>query len=209
MAIATDSLKGVGLKVRGKIKLIKPMADSNVQLSGREIYQKIGNNIQKMMKGQSATIRKLLAAFTCGGHICLEDSPGTGTTTLGKALEFSVDVSFKRIQFTPDLLPSDILGVSILDPNAQTFNFHEGPIFPHIVLADEMNRASPRTQSLLLEAMAGFQVSVDRNLLKPKYPFFVIATHNPVESRGTYALPEAQMDRFSLQLSLADISAVE
>jgi MoxR-like ATPase len=208
MAIATDSLKGVGLKVRGKIKLIKPMADSNVQLSGREIYQKIGNNIQKMMKGQSATIRKLLAAFTSGGHISLEDSPGTGTTTLGKALEFSVDVSFKRIQFTPDLLPSDILGVSILNPNAQTFNFHEGPIFAHIVLADEMNRASPRTQSLLLEAMAGFQVTVDRNLLKP-YPFFVIATHNPVESRGTYALPEAQMDRFSLQLSLADISAVE
>ncbi|WP_413171997.1 AAA family ATPase [Anabaena azotica] len=185
------------------------MADSNIQLSGREIYQKIGNNIQKVMKGQSAAIRKLLAAFASGGHILLEDSPGTGKTTLAKALAFSVDVSFKRIQFTPDLLPSDILGVSILNPNAQTFNFHEGPIFAHIVLADEINRASPRTQSALLEAMAEFQVTVDGNLRKLKDPFFVIATQNPVESRGTYPLPEAQMDRFALQFSLGYISAAE
>jgi MoxR-like ATPase len=185
------------------------MADSNIQLSGREIYQKIGNNIQKVMKGQSAAIRKLLAAFASGGHILLEDSPGTGKNTLAKALAFSVDVSFKRIQFTPDLLPSDILGVSILNPNAQTFNFHEGPIFAHIVLADEINRASPRTQSALLEAMAEFQVTVDGNLRKLKDPFFVIATQNPVESRGTYPLPEAQMDRFALQFSLGYISAAE
>jgi MoxR-like ATPase len=174
--------------------------------SGQEIYQRISDNIQKVIKGQSLAIRKLLAAFASGGHILLEDYPGTGKTTLAKALAFSVDVSFKRIQFTPDLLPSDILGVSILNPNEQTFNFHEGPIFANIILADEINRASPRTQSALLEAMAEFQVTVDGNLRKLKDPFFVIATQNPVESRGTYPLPEAQMDRFAIQFSLGYIS---
>ncbi|MEA5577414.1 MoxR family ATPase [Anabaena sp. UHCC 0451] len=185
------------------------MGDSKIQLSGREIYQRISDNIQKVIKGQSGSIRKLLATFASGGHILLEDSPGTGKTTLAKALAFSVDVSFKRIQFTPDLLPSDILGVSILNTNQQTFNFHEGPIFAHIVLADEINRASPRTQSALLEAMAEFQVTVDGNLRKLKDPFFVIATQNPVESRGTYPLPEAQMDRFAIQFSLGYISPEE
>ncbi|MFM2063354.1 MAG: hypothetical protein RLZZ507_3024 [Cyanobacteriota bacterium] len=188
--------------------MYNPTSDTD-SLSGREIYQKISDNIQKVMKGQSSAIRKLLAAFASGGHILLEDYPGTGKTTLAKALAFSVDVSFKRIQFTPDLLPSDILGVSILNPNAQTFNFHEGPIFAHIVLADEINRASPRTQSALLEAMAEFQVTVDGNLRKLKDPFFVIATQNPVESRGTYPLPEAQMDRFAIQFSLGYISPEE
>ncbi|OUL20396.1 magnesium chelatase [Nostoc sp. RF31YmG] len=175
-------------------------------LPSKEIYQRIFNNIQKVIKGQSAAIRKLLSAFASGGHVLLEDYPGTGKTTLAKALAYSVDVSFKRIQFTPDLLPSDILGISMLDPNERTFHFHEGPIFAHIVLADEINRASPRTQSALLEAMAEFQVSIDGNLRKLKDPFFVIATQNPVESRGTYPLPEAQMDRFALQFSLGYIS---
>ena len=176
-------------------------------LSSKEIYHRIFNNIQKVIKGQSAAIRKLLSAFASGGHVLLEDYPGTGKTTLAKALAYSVDVSFKRIQFTPDLLPSDILGLSMLDPSDRTFHFHEGPIFAHIVLADEINRASPRTQSALLEAMAEFQVSIDGNLRKLKDPFFVIATQNPVESRGTYPLPEAQMDRFALQFSLGYISA--
>ncbi|NET00168.1 MAG: MoxR family ATPase [Sphaerospermopsis sp. SIO1G2] len=182
------------------------MENPEIKLSGQEIYHKICHNIQKVIKGQSNAMRKLLAAFASGGHILLEDYPGTGKTTLAKALAYSIDVSFKRIQFTPDLLPSDILGVSILNPNNQTFNFHEGPIFAHIILADEINRASPRTQSALLEAMAEFQVTVDGNLRKLKDPFFVIATQNPVESRGTYPLPEAQMDRFAIQFSLGYIS---
>jgi MoxR-like ATPase len=177
--------------------------------SGQDIYQRLSNNIQKVVKGQPIAIRKLLAAFVSGGHVLLEDCPGTGKTTLAKALAFSVDVAFKRIQFTPDLLPSDILGVSILDPAERTFHFHEGPIFANIVLADEINRASPRTQSALLEAMAESQVSVDGNLIKLREPFFVIATQNPVDSRGTYPLPEAQMDRFALQFSLGYILRAE
>ncbi len=179
---------------------------SDDQLAGKTIYEKIVDNIQTVVKGQSNAIRKILAAFASGGHVLLEDYPGTGKTTLAKALALSVDVTFKRIQFTPDLLPSDILGISMLDPNERTFHFHEGPIFANIVLADEINRSSPRTQSALLEAMAEFQVSIDGNLRKLPAPFFVIATQNPVESRGTYPLPEAQMDRFAINLSLGYIS---
>lgn len=172
------------------------------RLSGQETYQRLFDNIATVVKGQPTAIRKLLAAFVSGGHVLLEDYPGTGKTTLAKALAASVDVRFKRIQFTPDLLPSDILGVSVLDPVQQTFQFHEGPLFANIVLADEINRASPRTQSALLEAMAESQVTVDGNLKRLRAPFFVIATQNPVDSQGTYPLPEAQMDRFALQFQL-------
>lgn len=176
-------------------------------LSGQEIYQRLYSNIQQVVKGQSGAIRKLLAAFASGGHVLLEDHPGTGKTTLAKALSASVDISFKRIQFTPDLLPSDILGVSILDPEKRTFHFHAGPIFANIVLADEINRASPRTQSALLEAMAESQVSIDGKLNPLRDPFFVVATQNPIDARGTYPLPEAQMDRFALQFRLGYISS--
>ncbi|NJK29637.1 MAG: MoxR family ATPase [Acaryochloris sp. RU_4_1] len=178
-------------------------------LTEQEIYQRLAKNIQTVVKGQEPAIRKLLAAFFSGGHVLLEDYPGTGKTTLAKALALSVDIAFKRIQFTPDLLPIDILGVSIFNPQNQTFHFHEGPIFANLILADEINRASPRTQSALLEAMAESQVSIDGQQRKLNDPFFVIATQNPVDSCGTYPLPEAQMDRFAIQFGLGYISTEE
>lgn len=176
---------------------------------GRETLTALLTNLRRVIRGRDQPVRHLLAAFASGGHVLLEDNPGTGKTTLAKSLARSLEAQFRRLQFTPDLLPSDILGVSIYRPREQEFQFQPGPIFTEILLADEINRASPRTQSALLEAMAEAQVSVDGVARSLPELFFVVATQNPVEFRGTYPLPEAQMDRFALQLRLGYIDAAE
>lgn len=159
-------------------------------------------NLGKVIRGKEESTRLVLISLLAGGHALLEDVPGTGKTTLAKALACSIAGEFRRVQFTPDLLPADILGSSIYNPRDGTFTFREGPVFANVVLADEINRTSPRTQSALLEVMSENQASIEGRRRELPKPFFVIATQNPVEFHGTYPLPEAQLDRFMVRVTL-------
>lgn len=169
---------------------IKPVADAIVENVGKVIY------------GKQNEIRLITAALLCGGHVLLDDIPGTGKTTLAKALAKTIAADTRRIQFTPDLLPSDVTGINFYNQKTGDFVFRAGPVFTNILLADEINRTTPRTQSALLECMAEGQATIDGVSYPLPQPFFVIATQNPIESQGTFPLPEAQLDRFFMKLSL-------
>ena len=162
----------------------------------------VRDNVGQVLVGGESTTDLVIAALLARGHVLIEDVPGTGKTTLARAMAASLQCEFRRIQFTPDLVPADVLGVNIYDPRQQQFNFNPGPIFSQVLLADEINRATPRTQSALLEAMQEGQVSIDGVTARLPEPFFVIATLNPVEMEGTFPLPEAQLDRFLVRVSL-------
>ena len=174
-----------------------------------DLLSRIKENISKVIIGKEHVTELLLAALAASGHVLLEDVPGTGKTVLAKSLAKSMDFSFRRIQFTPDLLPSDVTGLSYYNQEKGTFVFKEGPVFTNLLLADEINRATPRTQSSLLECMGEGQVTVDGVTRSLGIPFFVIATQNPVETLGCYPLPEAQMDRFLMRISMGSLSEDE
>ena len=182
--------------------------ETNSILTGK-ILTKIEENVSKVMIGKKEVTRLLLAAVSAGGHVLLEDVPGTGKTVLAKALAKSMGCRFDRVQFTPDLLPSDVTGLSFYNQEKGAFTFKEGPVFTNILLADEINRATPRTQSSLLECMAEGQVTVDGETRILDDPFFVIATQNPVETIGCFPLPEAQLDRFIMKIRMGGLAASE
>jgi len=173
----------------------------------RSALQQAQDQVNALVLGKHHEIRLAFAALLSDGHLLIEDLPGLGKTTLAHALAATLGLGFQRVQFTSDLLPSDVLGVSVYDAGARQFQFHPGPVFTHVLLADEINRAPPRTQSALLEAMAERQVTLDGTTHALPDPFFVIATQNPVDLSGTYPLPDSQLDRFLLRLSLGYPSA--
>ncbi|MEG4407415.1 MoxR family ATPase [Microcoleus sp. MON2_D5] len=175
----------------------------------RQHIERLKQNLGKTMVGKADAIRLVLVAVLSGGHALLEDVPGVGKTLLAKSLARSIDGKFQRIQCTPDLLPTDITGTNIWNPRSGEFEFLPGPVFANVLLADEINRATPRTQSALLEVMEEKQVTVDGVSRNVPTPFFVIATQNPIEYQGTFPLPEAQMDRFTLSLTLGYPAALE
>lgn len=175
----------------------------------KEAVSAVKANIGQVLVGKEEVTDLLLSAILAGGHVLLEDVPGTGKTMLAKSLAKSMELSFARIQFTPDLLPSDITGINYYNQKAGEFRFRGGPVFTNILLADEINRATPRTQSSLLECMEEHQVTIDGETKKLEEPFFVLATQNPIETAGTYPLPEAQLDRFFMQIPMGLPDAAE
>ncbi|HCL49608.1 MAG TPA: AAA family ATPase, partial [Clostridiaceae bacterium] len=166
------------------------------------VLQNIISNVEKVMVGKRGTIEKIIICLISGGHVLIEDVPGVGKTVLVHSIAKSINCDFKRIQFTPDLLPSDITGVSIYNQKTGEFEFKKGPIMGQIILADEINRTSPKTQASLLEAMEEHQITVDGITYKLKEPFMVLATQNPMEYEGTFPLPEAQLDRFMMKVNI-------
>jgi MoxR-like ATPase len=180
-----------------------PTLEQTPDLIGlRQITDRIVANIERVIEGKTDTVRLALAVLLAEGHLLIEDVPGVGKTKLAKALARSLDCSVRRIQFTPDLLPSDITGVSVYNQETHDFNFKPGAVFANLVVGDEINRASPKTQSALLECMEERQVTVDGTTYELQAPFMVIATQNPIEMEGTYPLPEAQRDRFTARLAM-------
>ncbi len=180
----------------------EPITSTAHYNSPREALKAIETNLGRVIKGKSEAIRLVLIALASGGHVLLEDAPGSGKTTLAKALAASMNGEFRRVQFTPDLLPADITGSSFYNPADGSFTFRPGPVFCNVLLADEINRTSPRTQSALLEVMSENQITTDGKRQPLPDPFFVVATQNPSDYAGTYPLPEAQLDRFMLRVSL-------